>query len=117
MAASNIPKPETTGRPVLDSRQKAFVDYCHGSAVLHAPVGTGKTLVLAERAAEVIQRGVDPNRILCVTFTNRAAEELRQRIAANCGSDAKTVVVRTFHSLCAWMLRVEAKQKIGRAHV
>lgn len=110
MAASNIPKPETTGRPVLDSRQKAFVDYCHGSAVLHAPVGTGKTLVLAERAAEVIQRGVDPNRILCVTFTNRAAEELRQRIAANCGSDAKTVVVRTFHSLCAWMLRVEAKQ-------
>jgi DNA helicase-2/ATP-dependent DNA helicase PcrA len=110
MTPSGVPKPETTKSPVLDSEQRAFVDHYHRSAMLHAPVGTGKTLVLAERAAKAICHGVDPRRILCVTFTNRAAEELRQRIALNCGGDAKSVVVRTFHSLCAWMLRVEAKQ-------
>ncbi len=110
MTASGIPGPETGTSPFLNGQQRAFVDHLHGSAMLHAPVGTGKTLVLAERAARAIRHGVDPSRILCVTFTNRAAEELRQRIALNCGSDAKRVMVRTFHSLCAWMLRVEAKQ-------
>lgn len=94
----------------LDDHQKRFVQFQSGCAVLHAPVGTGKTLVLAERAAEAIRRGIEPSRILCVTFTNRAAEELRQRIALNCGRTANQVVVRTVHSLCAWMLRCEAKQ-------
>jgi len=94
----------------LDHHQKAFVEFQSGCAVLHAPVGTGKTLVLAERAAEAIRRDTEPSRILCVTFTNRAAEELRQRIILNCGRGGSQVVVRTFHSLCAWMLRCEAKQ-------
>jgi len=94
----------------LDDEQRRFVEFQEGCAVLHAPVGTGKTLALAERAAEAIRRGVGPSRILCLTFTNRAAEELRQRIAVHCGDLARKVVVRTFHGLCAWMLRVEAKQ-------
>jgi len=94
----------------LDDHQKAFVQFQSGCAVLHAPVGTGKTLVLAERAAEAIRRGTEPSRILCVTFTNRAADELRQRIILNCGRGGGQVMVRTFHSLCAWMLRCEAKQ-------
>lgn len=110
MSVPGVPKPEVAVRPVLDSKQRAFVDCQHGCVVLHAPVGTGKTLALAERAAEAIRHGVDPNRILCVTFTNRAAEELRQRITVSCGEHARGVVVRTFHSLCAWMLRSEAKQ-------
>ncbi|MEW6105111.1 MAG: 3'-5' exonuclease [Bacillota bacterium] len=94
----------------LDDEQRSFVEFQEGCAVLHAPVGTGKTLALAERAAEAIRRGVEPSRILCLTFTNRAAEELRQRIAVHCGDRARKVVVRTFHGLCAWMLRLEAKQ-------
>lgn len=110
MTESGIPRPETATSPFLNDQQREFVEHLHGSAMLHAPVGTGKTLVLAERAARAIRHGVDPSRILCVTFTNRAAEELRQRIALNCGGDARRVMVRTFHSLCAWMLRVEAKQ-------
>ena len=99
-----------TGDIELDDCQREFVQFRQGCAVLHAPVGTGKTLALAERAAEAIRRGVEPSRILCLTFTNRAAEELRQRIAVHCGSQARKVMVRTFHGLCAWMLRVEAKQ-------
>jgi len=103
-------EPQRTPTVNLDDHQKRFVQFQSGCAVLHAPVGTGKTLVLAERAAEAIRRGMEPSGILCVTFTNRAAEELRQRIALNCGRTANQVVVRTFHSLCAWMLRCEAKQ-------
>lgn len=95
--------------PILNDRQRDFIAYQEGCAVLHAPVGTGKTLALAERAAEAIRRGVHPSRILCLTFTNRAADELRQRIARHCGAKARPLVVRTFHGLCAWMIRIEAK--------
>jgi DNA helicase-2/ATP-dependent DNA helicase PcrA len=110
MAASSIPESKVGEKIILDSRQLEFIKYQQGCAVLHAPVGTGKTLVLAIRASEAIQSGVDPSKILCVTFTNRAADELRQRVAMKCGRSARHVVVRTFHSLCTWMLRCEAKQ-------
>lgn len=122
MAGQGMPSRSLSGRAVtlaagrnvpedieLDDEQRAFVEFQDGCAVLHAPVGTGKTLALAERTAEAIRRGVEPSRILCLTFTNRAAEELRQRVAVHCGDRAKRVVVRTFHALCAWMLRLEAK--------
>lgn len=109
-AAAAVAGRSAAGDIELDDDQRKFVEFQQGCAVLHAPVGTGKTLALAERAAEAIRRGVEPSRILCLTFTNRAAEELRQRIAVHCGDRARMVVVRTFHGLCAWMLRVEAKQ-------
>lgn len=105
----SAPTGRATGDITLNEGQRKFVQFQEGCAVLHAPVGTGKTLALAERAAEAIRRGVEPSRILCLTFTNRAAEELRQRIAVYCGNQARRVMVRTFHSLCAWMLRIEAK--------
>lgn len=94
----------------MSREQEEFINYFDGSAVLHAPVGTGKTLALALHAAAAIEQGMEPERILCVTFTNRAALELRQRVALKCGAAAKKIVVRTFHSLCAWMLRSEAKR-------
>lgn len=96
-------------KPVLDPVQQAFVDHIRGAALLHAPVGTGKTMCLATRAAQAIRSGFDPGRILCLTFTNRAAEELRQRVASECGDASRRMVVRTFHSLCALILRLEAK--------
>ncbi|MGE5592703.1 MAG: 3'-5' exonuclease [Betaproteobacteria bacterium] len=109
-AAAGVAGRNGPGGVELDEEQRAFVEFQEGCAVLHAPVGTGKTLALAERAAEAIRRGVEPSRILCLTFTNRAADELRQRVAVHCGDRAKRVVVRTFHGLCAWMLRLEAKR-------
>ena len=76
---------------------------------MHAPVGMGKTLCLAERAAVAIQRGMAPSRILCVTFTNLAAWQMRERVLARCGRSGKGIEIRTFHALCAWILRLEAK--------
>ncbi|NMB46578.1 MAG: UvrD-helicase domain-containing protein [Firmicutes bacterium] len=94
---------------ILTQEQKEFVDFQSGCAILHAPVGSGKTQSIAERAAMAISRGVPPSEILCLTFTNRAAREMKDRILSYCGPGAQAVVVRTFHSLCAWMLRLEAK--------
>ncbi|MGI6038356.1 MAG: 3'-5' exonuclease [Limnochordia bacterium] len=95
-------------KPTLE--QKRFIEAVEDSILLHACVGTGKTFALANRVAEAIRRGVPPERILCVTFTNRAAEEMRQRVAAYCPQDSHKVVTRTFHGLCAWILRLGAKQ-------
>jgi len=94
----------------LNAEQLAFLKY-QGATILHAPVGTGKTLALAELAAEAILAGTKPSRILCLTFTNRAAEEMRDRILHRCGANAKDVVVRTFHAFGAWFLRMEAKRR------
>ena len=64
----------------LNPHQRAIVDHIKGGLLVLAPVGTGKTLVLAERAANAIREGIDPRRILCMTFTNRAANEMQERI-------------------------------------
>lgn len=89
--------------------QEKFIHFRKGAAILHAPVGTGKTFALAERAAYGIQQGVAPPEVLCVTFTNLAAREMRERVVQRCGREAGAVVVRTFHALAAWILRLEAK--------
>jgi DNA helicase-2/ATP-dependent DNA helicase PcrA len=73
-----------------------------------APVGTGKTTVLTRRAANAIQNGVDPGGILCLTFTNRAAREMRDRIRLYCGTEGAAIWVGTFHAFCAAVLRREA---------
>lgn len=75
-----------------------------------APVGTGKTLVLAERAANAIREGIDPRHILCMTFTNRAAKEMQERIRRIFPKDADKITVSTFHALCASILRMEANE-------
>lgn len=66
-----------------------------------APVGTGKTMALAERAARAIQNGIAPERMLCLSFTNRAAREVQQRVGEH-------VQCSTFHALCALILRTES---------
>lgn len=89
--------------------QQQFIDCTDRSILLHACVGTGKTYALALRTVKAIERGINPERILCVTFTNRAAEEMRQRISLYCPEHSRKVVTRTFHGLCAWILRLEAR--------
>lgn len=92
--------------------QQRFIDYYDRSILLQACVGTGKTFALAHRVAKAIKGGVPAERILCVTFTNRAAQEMRQRIHLYCPNDSHKVVTKTFHGLCAWILRLGA-QEIG----
>lgn len=92
--------------------QRQFIECSEGAVLLQAPVGTGKTRSLVDRAATAVERGVPAERILCLTFTNRAAEQLRDRVLDRCSEPGGDVVVRTFHSLCASILRLE-HERVG----
>lgn len=93
----------------LNEEQRRIVEHINGALLVLAPVGTGKTRVLAERALYAVQQGIPAERILCLTFTNRAAEQMRQRLRGYSVEAARKATIRTFHSLCAWFLRLEAR--------
>jgi DNA helicase-2/ATP-dependent DNA helicase PcrA len=92
--------------------QQAVADALRGPLLVLAPVGSGKTQVLALRLQAALAEGLDAGRCLCLTFTNRAARELRERLA---GPAATQVAVFTFHSFCAHLLRQEC-QAAGLPH-
>src|SRR5688572_32247315 len=80
-----------------------------GPTMLIAGAGSGKTRVLTYRIAHLIQsKGVDPFNIMALTFTNKAAKEMRQRVEKVVGSDARNLWMGTFHSVFARLLRSEA---------
>jgi DNA helicase II / ATP-dependent DNA helicase PcrA len=104
-----------TARPLpgfaaLSPEQRAIVERLDGAVLALAPAGTGKTTVLTERVARALDQGIPPERILCVTFTNRAARELRARIVARFPGVATKLAPRTFHQVCADIVRREAKR-------
>lgn len=80
--------------------------------LIFAGAGSGKTRTLTHRIAHLIEGGVSPHRILAVTFTNKAAREMRDRLETLIGSVAKRMWLGTFHALCARMLRVHG-ERIG----
>lgn len=89
--------------------QQKFINAWDKNVLLQAGVGTGKTFSLAKRVAKAIENGINPDKILCVTFTNRAAEEMRARIKKYCSTNDNRIVIKTFHGLCAWILRLSAR--------
>jgi DNA helicase II / ATP-dependent DNA helicase PcrA len=93
---------------VPDQYQQSVIDHIHGAILVLAPVGTGKTSVLTERLLNAAQAGIEPSRLLSVTFTNRAAQEMQARLKKQYPEIYKQVTVKTFHGLCAHMLRIEA---------
>ncbi|WP_250403428.1 ATP-dependent helicase [Streptomyces cellostaticus] len=93
-----------TGPPRLDAAQRAVVDHGTGPLLVLAGPGTGKTTTLVESVAARIARGADPERILVLTFSRRAAVDLRDRMALRIGA-ARAPRATTFHSYCYALLR------------
>ena len=96
----------------LNKEQKEAVTEIEGPCMIIAGAGSGKTRVLTYKLAYLIERGVSPYEILSLTFTNKAANEMKERVTNLTGLDANRIWMGTFHSIFARMLRFEA-DRIG----
>lgn len=88
----------------FNTEQQRVIQHLQGSLLVLAPVGTGKTSVLSARVARALAQRTDPSRVLCLTFTNRAAKEMGDRLQAE-----RQVTIKTFHGLCVRILRLGAE--------
>ena len=89
----------------LNPQQEQVANHTLGRILTLAGPGSGKTRTLTERTGRLIRKGVPPSSILCLTFTNKARDEMRQRIAAVHGSAADKVFISNFHGLCGLLIR------------
>ena len=96
----------------LNDKQKEAVLYINGPMLVLAGAGSGKTKVLTNRIANLIDNGISPANILAITFTNKAAKEMKDRVFNLIGNDAYMIQISTFHSLGLKILK-ENYEKLG----
>lgn len=90
----------------LNPQQREAATHIHGPLLILAGAGTGKTRVLTARISHMVNEGIDPRNILAVTFTNKAASEMRERVKGMVsGGKGAKIVLGTFHAFCARLLR------------
>jgi DNA helicase-2/ATP-dependent DNA helicase PcrA len=113
MSMGNTVFMEIISNSLLNEMQLLAATHHTGPAVVYAGAGSGKTKVICSRIAWLIhEKKVRPSSILAVTFTNKAAKEMKERIEQMIGADARYLTVSTFHSFCARYLRIYA-EKLG----
>lgn len=89
----------------LNPEQLQAVEHFDGPCIVVATPGSGKTRVLTQRVVKLIQKGVKPENLLCLTFTNKAANEMRERVSKEIGQNSSKVWIGTFHSFFLVILR------------
>jgi DNA helicase-2/ATP-dependent DNA helicase PcrA len=96
----------------FNQQQQEIINSIEGAYLISAPVGTGKTTVLTERILKALEAGILPEEIMCLTFTNRAAEEMLERIRKSVSKKDvfEKMQIGTFHGFCAYFIRAEAKE-------
>ena len=94
-----------TNNTRLNEQQKAAVEHFNGPCLVTASPGSGKTFTLAERVVRLVARGISPENLLCITFTNKAGNEMRERIFKKLGGENSKFFIGTFHAFCAFLLR------------
>ena len=94
----------------LNKTQRAAVEAIDGPILIFAGAGSGKTRVLTHKMVHLISEKLyKPENILSVTFTNKAAKEMKERVMGLLKTDDIPITIGTFHSVCARLLRIEAK--------
>src|SRR3954471_12267013 len=102
----HLVRPSATGAPpVLDEQQQRVVDHTSGPLLVLAGPGTGKTTTLVESIVRRVDEGTHPDQILALTFSRKAAEQLRDRVTARVGRTMSASIGSTFHSFAYGLIR------------